>query len=227
MSPVTSADGTVIDYDRYGDGPAVVFIGGAATYRAIDADTTQTARRLAAEGFTAVDYDRRGRGRSGDTQPWALDREVEDVAALIKAVGGAAALCTNSSGADVALAAASAGAGVTALALYEPPFFAGRSLTAHLTALRSLLADGMNDEAMRFNLTSVIGLPAAQSMRWRERPGGLRWSRPPRPWSTTSPPRTRSTSTPTGADAGPGSPCQRSCARVTRPSQACPRPPTR
>jgi pimeloyl-ACP methyl ester carboxylesterase len=160
MSTVTSPDGTVIDYDRYGDGPAVVFIGGAATYRAIDEATTQTARRLAAEGFTAVDYDRRGRGRSGDTRPWALDREVEDVAALIKAVGGAAALCSNSSGADVALAAASAGTGVTALALYEPPFFAGTDLTAHLAALRSLLADGKNDEAMRYNLTSVIGLPA-------------------------------------------------------------------
>jgi pimeloyl-ACP methyl ester carboxylesterase len=159
MSTVTSADGTVIDYDRYGDGPAVIFIGGAATYRAIDETTTQTAGRLAAEGFTTVDYDRRGRGRSGDTQPWALAREVEDVAALITAVG-AAALCTNSSGADIALAAASAGVGVTALALYEPPFFAGRSFTAHLAALRSLLADGKNEEAMRYNLTSVIGLPA-------------------------------------------------------------------
>ena len=160
MSTITSPDGTVIDYDRYGDGPAVVFIGGAAAYRAIDQGTTQAARLLAAEGFTAVDYDRRGRGRSGDTQPWSLDREVEDVAALIRAVGGAAALCTNSSGADIALAAASAGAGVTALVLYEPPFFAGMSFAAHLAALRSLLADGKNDEAMRYNLTSVIGLPA-------------------------------------------------------------------
>jgi pimeloyl-ACP methyl ester carboxylesterase len=88
MSTVTSADGTVIDYDRYGDGPAVIFIGGAATYRTIDEATTQTAKRLAAEGSTTVDYDRRGRGRSGDTPPWALDREVEDVAALITAVGG-------------------------------------------------------------------------------------------------------------------------------------------
>jgi pimeloyl-ACP methyl ester carboxylesterase len=160
MSTVTSPDGTIIDYDRYGDGPAVIFIGGAATYRAIDEATTQTARRLAAEGFTGVDYDRRGRGRSGDTQPWALAREVEDVAALITAVGGAAALYSNSSGADIALAAASAGVGVTALALYEPPFFTGRSFTTHLTALGSLLADTKNDEAMRYNLTSVIGLPA-------------------------------------------------------------------
>ena len=159
MSTVTSPDGTVIDYDRYGDGPAVIFIGGASAYRATDEGTTQTARRLAAGGYTAIDYDRRGRGRSGDTQPWALDREVEDVAELIKAAGGTAALCTNSSGADIALAAATAGAGVTALVLYEPPFFAGLSFAAHLAALRSLLADGKNDEAMCYNLTAVIGLP--------------------------------------------------------------------
>ena len=110
-----------------------------------------------------VDYDRRGRGRSGDTQPWALAREVEDVAALITAVGAAAALCTNSSGADIALAAASAsaGVGVTALALYEPPFFAGTRTTPRISPRwASLLADGNNDEAMRYNLTSVIGLPA-------------------------------------------------------------------
>lgn len=161
MSTVTAPDGTVIDYDLYGDGPAVIFIGGAAAYRAIDEGSTETAKRLAAQGFRTVDYDRRGRGRSGDTRPWALDREVEDVAALIKAADGTAALCSNSSGADIALAAASAGVGVTALVLYEPPFFAGVDFSAHLAALRSLLADGKNDEAMRYNLTSVIGLPAA------------------------------------------------------------------
>jgi pimeloyl-ACP methyl ester carboxylesterase len=87
-------------------------------------------------------------------------REVEDVAALISAVGGAAALCTNSSGAGIALAAAGAGVGVTALVLYEPPFFAGLGFTEHLTVLGSLLADGKTDEAMRYNLTSVVGLPA-------------------------------------------------------------------
>jgi pimeloyl-ACP methyl ester carboxylesterase len=161
MSTVTSPDGTRIDFDRYGGGPAIVFIGGATAYRAIDGDTTQTAEQVAAAGFTTVDYDRRGRGRSADTAPWALDREVEDVTELIKAVGGAAALCTNSSGAGIALAAATGRAEVTALVLYEPPFFAGLSLGAHLAALDALLADGKDDEAMRYNLTSVIGLPAA------------------------------------------------------------------
>jgi pimeloyl-ACP methyl ester carboxylesterase len=161
MSTVTSADGTVIDYDRYGAGPAVVFINGAGVYRATDPGTGQAARMLAAEGFTAVDYDRRGRGRSGDTPPWSLDREVEDIAAIVRNAGGAA-LCSNSSGADVALAAASGTDWVTALVLYEPPLFAGLNLGAQLSELRALLAQGKNDEAMRHNLTSVIGLPASR-----------------------------------------------------------------
>ena len=98
MPTVTSPDGTIIDCDRYGDGPAVIFIGGAAAYRAIDQATTQTARRLAAEGSppsttTGADADGPATSSRG-----ALAREVEDVAALITAVGGAAALCTNSSG---------------------------------------------------------------------------------------------------------------------------------
>ncbi|MCP2257658.1 Pimeloyl-ACP methyl ester carboxylesterase [Streptoalloteichus tenebrarius] len=172
MSTLTSADGTLIDYDRHGRGPAVVFIGGATQYRALDPDTTLAARRLADAGHTAVVYDRRGRGRSGDTPPWSLDREVEDLAALIEAVGGAATLYSSSSGAALALAAATAGLGVNALALYEPPFFAGVDHTDHLAALRSLLAQGRHDDALRYDLTAVIGVPEqvvdgmAQSPTW-------------------------------------------------------------
>src|SRR6266487_693137 len=98
MSTVTSADGTVIDYDRYGDGPTVIFIGGASQYRAIDDRTAQIARQLAAAGFATIDYDRRGRGRSGDSPPWMIDREAEDVAALVDAAGGPATLYSSSSG---------------------------------------------------------------------------------------------------------------------------------
>lgn len=172
MSTITSADGTTIDYERYGAGPAVIFIGGAIQYRAIDQVTTKTAQELAAEGFTTIDYDRRGRGRSGDTAPYALDREVEDVAALIDAVGGSATLCTSSSGAAIGLAAARSGLGVTRLALYEPPFFAGLDLTAHVDAMRALLAEGRHEDLVRYDLTKVIGLPEhmvdgmAQSPSW-------------------------------------------------------------
>ena len=96
-------------------------IGGASQHRAIDLRTTEIAKQLAGEGFTAVDYDRRGRGRSGDTASWSIDREVEDLEALIDATGAPAALYTSSSGAAVALAAVTSGIAVSALALYEPP----------------------------------------------------------------------------------------------------------
>ncbi|MGW5053867.1 alpha/beta fold hydrolase [Actinokineospora sp. NPDC004072] len=159
MSTVTSADGTTIDYDTYGTGPAVILIGGATQFRAIDERTTTGARLLADRGFTTVDYDRRGRGRSGDHPEWAVEREVEDVAALIDAVGGSAALYASSSGSTVALPAAAAGIGVTALVLYEPPMFAGRDTTDKITRIRELVTAGDLDGALRFGLTEVIGVP--------------------------------------------------------------------
>lgn len=160
MSTVISADGTSIDYERYGAGPAVIFIGGATQYRGNDPVTTTTTQELAAEGFTTIDYDRRGRGRSGDTAPYAPAREVEDIAALIEAVGGSATLYTSSSGAAIGLAAAQAGIGVTALALYEPPFFAGADHSAHIEHLNALLAEGKNSDAVRYFMISAVGAPA-------------------------------------------------------------------
>ena len=117
----TSADGTRIAFDRQGDGPCVIFISGAMEFRAFDSGTAELATRMAARGFTAVSYDRRGRGESGDTQPYDVDREVEDIAALMEANGGSAALFGTSSGAVLALWAAAAGLPVTSLALWEPP----------------------------------------------------------------------------------------------------------
>jgi pimeloyl-ACP methyl ester carboxylesterase len=159
MSTTTSADGTRIDFERWGNGDAVILIGGATQFRAMDPQTDRLAQLLAEQGFTGLVHDRRGRGGSGDTPPWSLDREVEDVAALIQEVGGRAALYSSSSGAAVALAAATASVGVTALALYEPPFFAGQSQQEHLDELRRLLAADDRDGAMRYNMRAVIGLP--------------------------------------------------------------------
>jgi pimeloyl-ACP methyl ester carboxylesterase len=159
MSAVRSADGTMIDYDPYGSGPVVILIGGASQYRAIDPRTSEIAKSLAREGFTAVDYDRRGRGRSGDTPPWSLDREVEDLAALIEATGAPAALYTSSSGAGVALAAVTSGIAVSALALYEPPYFAGSDGREQIATLQRMLDAGQYDQATRYNLTAIIGLP--------------------------------------------------------------------
>jgi pimeloyl-ACP methyl ester carboxylesterase len=161
VSSVISNDGTVIDYERYGEGPTVVLVGGATQYRGVDERTTRVARLLGERGYGAVDYDRRGRGKSGDTAPWALEREVEDLAAIVGAVGGPAVLYSSSSGATVALAAAAGGLDVVGLALYEPPFFAGVDHKDKLDRLRELLAAGDNDGALRYNMTSVIGVPAA------------------------------------------------------------------
>ncbi|GHF58090.1 pimeloyl-ACP methyl ester carboxylesterase [Amycolatopsis bartoniae] len=158
MSTVLSADGTSLDYDRYGEGPTVVFVGGATQYRALDEGTTEIARRVGMAGFSAVVYDRRGRGRSGDTAPWALEREVEDLAAIIREIGAPAAVYTSSSGATIGLEAARTGI-VSRLALYEPPFFAGADNSAHVDALRVFVNDGKYDEAMRYNLTHVMNLP--------------------------------------------------------------------
>lgn len=159
MSTVMSADGTMIDYEAYGDGPTVILIAGAGQHRAIDPRTTVIAQQLGANGFRAVDYDRRGRDRSGDTQPWSLHREVEDVEALLTATGGPAALYTSSSGAAIALAAVRAGLDVCALALYEPPYIAGSDSLPHIDRLNELVRVGQLERALRYNMTDVIGLP--------------------------------------------------------------------
>lgn len=172
MSRVRSADGTTIDYDLYGNGPTVILVGGATQYRAIDPRTTRIAEQLAAAGFSTVDYDRRGRGRSGDTPPWSLDREVEDLSALIHAAGAPAALYASSAGAAVALAAGTSGVPVSALALYEPPYVAGSDGRVRIATLQRMLDDDRGGEAAHYFVTAVIGLPAeaadqlAQQEEW-------------------------------------------------------------
>src|SRR3954451_12834623 len=120
MSTITSADGTTIAYDTIGDGPVVILVDGALCHRT-SGPSGPLAARLA-EHFTVVTYDRRGRGDSGDTAPYSVDREVEDLAALVEAAGGSAMLYGISSGAVLALHAASRVADVESIALYEPPF---------------------------------------------------------------------------------------------------------
>jgi pimeloyl-ACP methyl ester carboxylesterase len=120
---VTSERGDRIGFDRYGSGPAVVFVAGAGPYRAGDQHTTETAQRAADLGVTTLVYDRLGRGDSRVDGPITLDRELAAVAAVIGATGGeaGAALCGHSSGCAIALAAAASGLPVTALVLFEAP----------------------------------------------------------------------------------------------------------
>jgi pimeloyl-ACP methyl ester carboxylesterase len=122
---VTSADGTRIAYDRLGSGAlAIIFVSSAMNFRAFDPTSTEIATMLADQGFTVITYDRRGRGESGDTLPYAVEREVEDIAALLDVLDSPAALYGNSSGGALALwAAATPGVGerITGLALFEVP----------------------------------------------------------------------------------------------------------
>ncbi|MBK1785475.1 alpha/beta fold hydrolase [Prauserella cavernicola] len=119
MSTVTSADGTRIAYDRTGEGDPLILVDGAMCYRG-QGPMTALAKELTPR-FTVYTYDRRGRGESGDTAPYAVERELEDLAALLREAGGSAHLFGASSGAMLALEAANSGLAVRKLALYEPP----------------------------------------------------------------------------------------------------------
>jgi pimeloyl-ACP methyl ester carboxylesterase len=116
---VNSRDGTRIAYDTWGKGPAVILVNGALADRSGNAELAQ----LLAAHFTVYSYDRRGRGESGDTEPYSVQREIEDIDALIDAAGGSAYVYGKSSGAGLALQTAAAlGRKVRKLALYEAPY---------------------------------------------------------------------------------------------------------
>lgn len=118
MPTVTSKDGTRIAFDRVGNGPAVILVAGATADRRWNAPLAEV---LAAD-FTVLNYDRRGRGESTDTLPFAVEREFEDIEALIADVGGSAHLYGISSGGALALEAAAAGLAIDRLAVYEVPY---------------------------------------------------------------------------------------------------------
>ena len=120
VGKVFSKDGTAIAFDRIGNGPPVILIDGALCYRGMG-QSGQLAELLAPH-FTVFTYDRRGRGGSGDTAPYAAEREVEDIATLLSEAGGAAFVWGMSSGAVLALEAANRLSGIKKLALYEAPF---------------------------------------------------------------------------------------------------------
>ena len=162
---VTSKDGTVLAVDRSGAGPAVVCVGGALNDRH---STGWVAAELT--GFTAYSYDRRGRGDSGDTQPYAAEREIEDLAAVIEEAGGSAMVYGMSSGAVLALRAAAAGVPITRLALYEPPF-KGAVTSAppepldYAARLNAAISAGRPGDALELFMTEVVGIPSVAGLR--------------------------------------------------------------
>jgi pimeloyl-ACP methyl ester carboxylesterase len=138
MPQVRSKDGTEIGFDKSGNGPLVVIVNGALGYRDYYGDR-ELAQILSSE-FTVFIYDRRGRGESTDTPPYAVEREIEDIEALVDVSGGQACLYGVSSGAALALrAAAKLGHKVTKLVMYEPPYGTGDAdREEHARATRQL-----------------------------------------------------------------------------------------
>src|SRR6516162_8470008 len=140
MPTVTSKDGTTIAYSAVGQGPAVILVDGATGFR-WSPEPSELAKLLAPQ-FTVYSYDRRGRGESGDTQPFALEREIEDIEALIDAAGGVASLYGISSGGALALEATLGLPGkVTKLAIYEAPYDDSETGIQAWHAYRSQLAE--------------------------------------------------------------------------------------
>jgi pimeloyl-ACP methyl ester carboxylesterase len=160
MNTVRSEDGTSIAFEKSGEGPSIILIDGALCYR-----DSGPSRPLAAElsrRFTVITYDRRGRGDSGDSAPYAVEREVEDIAALVEEAGGSAHLCGFSSGAVLALQAAQRGAGVDRLALYEAPFIVDDSRprfpSDYRAQLERFLESNRRGDAVKLFMGQV-GLP--------------------------------------------------------------------
>jgi pimeloyl-ACP methyl ester carboxylesterase len=160
MRTTLSGDGTKIAYDTAGSGPLLVLVDGALCTRGIGPG--KGLARLLARHFTVINYDRRGRGDSGDAGAYAVEREVEDLLAVIESAGGQAFVFGQSSGAVLALHAAARSSQITRLAVYEAPFIVDdtRAPTGpeYDRMLTDLLARGKRGPAVRLFLR-LVGLP--------------------------------------------------------------------
>jgi pimeloyl-ACP methyl ester carboxylesterase len=161
MNTVISKDGTSIAYDKYGKGPAVILVDGAFCSRKFGPMVGLAP--VLAQQFTVFAYDRRARGDSGDTQPYAIRREIEDIQALIDLAGGSAFLFGISSGAILCVHAVAFGLNVLRLVLLEPPYVGNKDQRRPADAkaqLSKFIAEEKRGSAVRFYLTKVIGVPA-------------------------------------------------------------------
>lgn len=172
MRKVISKDGTAIAFDQSGEGPAIILVGGAFTDRS-QPTLTQLAEILSPQ-FTVINYDRRGRGDSGDTIPYSVEREIEDLDALINGTSGSAFVCGFSSGAALTLEAAASRLALKKLALYEPPFrmVGGPSqlpqdFAEHLSAL---ISSGRRGDAAEYFMVQAAVMPAEAVAEMRNQP---------------------------------------------------------
>ena len=173
MQKVISKDGTSIAFDQTGSGQPVILVAGAFSFRKYPGSLELAA--LLSRDFTVINYDRRGRGDSGDTKPYSVAREIEDLEALINHVGGSTYMWGLSSGAVLALKAAASGLNVKKLAVYDPPF--GVDNTAILPPsdfvkhLTELIARDQRGDAVRYFMTKGMGAPGFVMVMMRLMPG--------------------------------------------------------
>ncbi len=173
MQQVISKDGTTIAFDQSGHGSALILVSGALQYRAFDQGSKQLADLLAPH-FTVINYDRRGRGDSGDTKPFAVEREIEDIEALIDFVGGSAYLYGMSSGAALAFEAALVlGNKVKKLAMYEAPYnddpTARQTWVNYRKQLSQLVEAGRTGDAVILFM-QLVGMPDEHTEGMRKNP---------------------------------------------------------
>jgi pimeloyl-ACP methyl ester carboxylesterase len=172
MSTVISEDGTRIAYERSGDGPVVVLVAGAFGSRSFGSNAAIAS--LLAPRFAVVHFDRRGRGESGDGHPYAVEREIEDLAAVIDAAGGSAAVFGTSSGGNLALEAAAGGLPITGLALWEPNFIVNGARPPlppdYVDHLNDLVGADRRGDAVEYFMTAAVGMPAEFVAPMRELP---------------------------------------------------------
>jgi pimeloyl-ACP methyl ester carboxylesterase len=174
MSEVSSADGTRISYDSVGDGPPLILVAGATQYRAVDTTTPELQRLLADGGYRVINYDRRGRGESGDTLPYAPEREFEDLGALVAAAGGEAGVFGMSSGAILAVEAAARGVPMSKLVVYEPPCLLDSDgpepIDDYVETLEGFTEAGKPGDAMAYFLEVVGDMPPEAIEQFRASP---------------------------------------------------------
>jgi pimeloyl-ACP methyl ester carboxylesterase len=168
----TSKDGTTIAYEKVGSGPALVLVDGAMCFR--EFGPCRSLAEELADRFTVYFYDRRGRGESGDTQPYSPEREYEDLAAVIAVAGGDAFVHGFSSGAGLVLRAAASGVPMKKLSSYEAPFIGqvlvkGKPVDS-LAELNALLAKDNRAGAVDFFMVKMVGGPAFLPLMMRVMP---------------------------------------------------------
>lgn len=173
MGTVRSKDGTTIAFDVVGEGRPLVMVDGATAYRAVNPLGGEVGELLRDE-FRTYTYDRRGRGESGDTPPYATEREIEDLAAIIEHAGEPAVVCGSSSGAALALDAVVAGLPISHLVVWEPPFVVDDTRPPlppdYVERLDAAVAAGRPGDAVELFLTAAVGLPAEAVAGFRQSP---------------------------------------------------------